>query len=210
MANQVLAATVTKLIREPWISNVRFTLAGLSVFSWRYEAVAIAISRGKITCEVGVPADTNLQPGFIAVGRYEPKARVLRFPDEQYGSSSGREKFNMVHEATHASFDCQYGSGEGKDILAVDDEAAAWLAQAVYMLESPYFWNGPMMPGDPIEEATKLANKILAVPTYYNQGSPPYNVPSADAIALKRSVAKVYDLEGGKAGIVHTYYGLTP
>ena len=91
MANQVLAATVTKLIREPWISNVRFTLAGLSVFAWRYEAVAIAISRGKITCEVGVPADTNLAPGFIAVGRYEPKTRQLCFPNEQYGSSSGRE-----------------------------------------------------------------------------------------------------------------------
>jgi hypothetical protein len=210
MANQVLAATVINLIRKPWISNVRFTLSGLSVFAWRYEAVAMAISRGKITCEVGVPADTNLQPGFIAVGRYEPKPRELRFPNEQYGSSSDREKFNMVHEATHASFDCQYGTSTGKDILAIDDEAAAWLAQAVYMLESPYFWNGPMMPGDPIDEATKLANKLRAVPTYYDQGSPPYNVPSADTLALKRSVAKVYDLEGGKAGIVHTYYGLTP
>jgi len=210
MANQVLAGTVMRIIRDPWISKVRFTLGEFSIFDWQYERVAMAIARGKITCEVGVKPNRELRSGLATECRYDPETRQLQFPDEQYGSSSGRQRFSIVHEATHASFDIQYGNGEGKEFLAIDDEAAAWLAQSVYMRSSPYFWDGPIVPGDPIELALMLADKIMAVPNYRDQGSPPYSVPPADTIALKQSVAKIYSFEGGAAGIKHVYHGLRP
>jgi hypothetical protein len=212
MPNQVLAATVTRVLTHEAIMSVNFELNGLVVTGVRYQAVVRAIAGGKITCEVGVAQDPNLPAGSFAECLYDqkPSPRQLRFPNEQYGSSSGREKFNIVHEATHALFDCYYGNAAGKQILAIDDEAAAWLAEALYSRISPFMWGGPIIQGDPLDEALKLADKIMAVPGMFGRNSRTYTVPPADATQLRDSVKILYSLQDGRAGIVDVFYGMPP
>jgi hypothetical protein len=165
-----------------------------------------AITRGKITCEVGVPPNPNHRAGYHAECRYKPENRQLRFPNEQYGSITGPETFNIVHEATHAAFDCRYGNPAGTQILAMDDEAAAFFAQAIYSRISPYSWSGTIVEGDPIDEALKLADRIMHSPGPVSH--PPYWVPEQELDQLLLSIQGPYDLQGGKAGITHIYYGL--
>ena len=206
MPNQVLAATVSRVLTHQAIMSVNFELNGLLVTGMRYQSVVSAIAAGKITCEVGVAADPNLPAGAFAECLYVPEHRELRFPDEQYGSSSGRQKFNIVHEGTHALFDCYYGNAAGKQILAVDDEAAAWLAEAWYSRISPFMWGGPIIQGDPLDEALKLADKSMAI---LGNNKRTYTVPASDATQLRDSIKVLYNLEGGRAGIVDIYYGLS-
>jgi hypothetical protein len=213
MPNQVLAATATSVLTHPAIMSVNFELSGLLVTGMRFQAVVHAIAAKKITCEVGVRPDPNLPAGSFAEALYDPKPspRQLCFPNEQYGSISGREKFNIVHEATHAMFDCYYGNASGKQILAIDDEAAAWLAEAWYSRVSPFFWGGPIIQGDPLDEALKLVDKIRAVLSASGSNSSrTYTVPPSDATQLRESVKILYNLVAGKAGIVDVYYGLPP
>lgn len=208
MASQILARTVTRILGDATIQRINFVLSGLAVHSFRYEMVARAIANGKISCEVGVTPNRNLQAGYNAECRYEPNTRQLRFPNDQYGLNPGRETFNIVHEATHAVFDRAYGNPRGVQILAIDDEAAAFLAQAVYSRISPYMWGGPIPQGDPIDEALKLADKIMAVPNTFRGNSPPYHVPPAELVPLRRSIQTAYNFVGGAAGIQHVYYGI--
>ncbi len=163
---------------------------------------------GKISCEVGVTPDPNLPAGFAAECRYEPANRQLHFPNEQYGLSPGPQIFNIVHEATHALFDRVDGQPTGTNILAVVDETAAFLAQAIYSLKSPYFWGGGVVQGDPIDEALKLAGKITDLPNALRDDRPPYRVPLVDLIPLQLSIRAAYKLVGGAAGIQHVYNGV--
>lgn len=149
----------------------------------------------------------NLDKGYFPKCCYDPDHRVLRFPNDHYGSGPGSERFDIVHEATHALFDCFYGKPAGTLILAVEDEAATFLAEAIYSLlpGKVNFWSGTLIPGDPIDEALKVAEKIMAIPGAFNSGSPPYHVPSADLISLRSSIQTAYKLLGGAAGIQHLY-----
>jgi len=207
MANQDLATRVIRILTDEYSRTVRFTLSGLftNLRIDGYQLVVNAIAQGKITCEVGVPPNPNLPAGSYAECRYEK--RQLRFPHERYGSIPGRETFNIVHEATHAAFDCRYGNHGGTQILAMDDEAAAFFAQAVYSRVSPYMWGGSLVEGDPIAEALKLADKMGARPGRVE----PYLVPEQylDQLLISIQRPDQYDLQGGKAGITHTYLGLT-
>src|SRR5579883_3133821 len=97
MASQILAKKVAAILRDATIQNVRFVLSGISVFGFRYEQVANAIEKGRITCDVGVTPNRNLSAGFVAKCRYEPQNRRLLFPNEQYGLSPGTQTFDIVH-----------------------------------------------------------------------------------------------------------------
>jgi hypothetical protein len=210
MSNQELAGRVTRILSDAWSQKIKFTLCGCftNLRVEGYQLVVDAIARGKITCEVGVPPNPNLRAGTHAECRYTPDNRQLHFPNAQYGSIPGRETFNIVHEATHAAFDCRYGNPAGTQILAMDDEAGAFFAQAVYSRISTYSWNGPIPEGDPIYEALKLADRIMQ--RHGRVIQPPYWVPEPDLDQLLLSIQRPdqYDLQGGKAGIMHTYYGL--
>jgi hypothetical protein len=208
MSNQVLAATATRVLTNEAIMRVNFELSGVLVTGVRYQAVVRAIAAGKITCEVGVTPDPNLPAGSVAECLYEPQNHRMSFPNEQYGLSSGREKFNIVHEATHALFDCFYGHTGGRQILAIEDESVAWLAEGLFSRISPFFWGGGIMQGDPAAEALKLADKIMAVPGTFGSHSPAYAVPTADAAKLRDSIKDAYNLKDGRSGIVDIYYGL--
>src|ERR1700690_2049157 len=72
MPNQVLAATVTRVLTHEAIMSVNFELDGLLVTGMRYQAVTHAIAAGKISCEVGVAADPNLPAGAVAECLYDP------------------------------------------------------------------------------------------------------------------------------------------
>ena len=106
-----------------------------------------------------------------------------------------------------APFDCVYGRASGTPILASEDEAAAFLAQAIFSRKSTYMWGGPVVPGDPIYEALMLSDKIMQNPGYRVNG-PPYNVPANDLITLRRSIQTAYNFVNGTAGIQHLYYGI--
>jgi hypothetical protein len=205
MANQDLANRVTRILSDPYSRAVKFTLSGCftNLRVDGYQLVVNAIAQGKVTCEVGLPP--NPRSGFYSECLYLPENRQIHFPNQQYGSITGRETFNIVHEATHALFDCMYGNPTGTQILAMDDEAAAFFAQAVYSFASPYSWGGPVVEGDPTAEALKLADRFMHGTGRVN---PPYWVPEQDLDPLLISIQAAYNLQGGKAGIMHVYYGL--
>lgn len=212
MPNQMLANTITRVLSYDWISKVKFTMDSLfgSLRVNGFQLVVNAIAQGQITCEVGVPSDLQRPRGFYGEARYVPESRQLCFPNEQYGSSSYAEMYNMVHEATHALFDCQYGTKDGTQILAMDDEAAAFLAQALYsrvaFRNSPSAgWNMPLIEGDPIAEALHLVDTKLRP----DAANPPYRVQRQDLDQLLLSIQRMYKLAGSsQAGIRHVYYGL--
>ena len=208
MPNQDLANRVIRILSDAYSQMIKFTLCGCftNLRVDGYQLVVNAIARGKITCEVGLPANRNHGAGYYGECLYQPETRQLRFPSERYGSMQGRETFNIVHEATHAAFDCRYGNPAGTQILAMDDEAAAFFAQAIYFRISPYSWNGAIVQGDPIDEALKLADRIMHRTGRVSQS--PYWVPEQDLDQLLISIQGPYDLKGGKLGIMHVYYGL--
>ena len=208
MGSQVLAKTVADILRDATIQKVRFVLSGLWVFGFRYERVLDAVQKGNISCEVGVPPNQHLPAGYAAKCRYDPDTHRLLFPRENYGLSPGTETFDIVHEATHASFDYFYGRRGGFYVSAIEDEAAAFLAQAIYSRISPKLWSGVIFPGDPIEEALKVADKIMAIPGVFREDRPPYHVPPADLMALRGSIQTAYQFVGGAAGIQHVYNGV--
>jgi hypothetical protein len=210
MSNQVLEGNVKKILTDAPITRINFELIGLRVISTSYKLVLDAIQARKISCDVDVTPNPNLPTGVRRVCRYEPASHQLLFPNDHYGSTSGSEKVNIVHEATHAMFDCIYGTRLGTQILAINDEAAAWLAQAVYFRKSPLlFWDGgPIVQGDPLEEAFKLVDKMVQSLGAFGSNGVTQSVPPTDAIPLQHSVATLYNFVGGAAGIKHVYFGV--
>jgi hypothetical protein len=92
----------------------------------------------------------------------------------------------------------------------MDDEAAAFFAQAVYSCDSTRNltssgWDIQLIEGEPIAEALKLAHKIMDGVHGVN---PTYRVPTQDVDQLLIAIQGMYDLYGGKAGIRHVYKGL--
>lgn len=213
MTNQVLAETVKRVLMHPAIARVNFQLYGLLVTGNTYLSMLNMYSTGLVSCEVGVPPNPDLPDGVVRECLYVPEHHRMHFRYEQYGTTSNFEKFNIVHEATHALFDARFGTKDGHQILAVEDEAAAWFAQAVYFRASGLLWDGGMLiegqPGEPLVEALKLRDKLVKDSGAFGLDGRICMVSAADAIGLRQSAAAQHKLVGGRSEIKSVYKGFS-
>jgi hypothetical protein len=217
--NARLASSVVKTLREAEVRSINFQYAGTTingssvefvVTGMRYSVVADAVEKGRITCNLlRSSRSDDLPQGNIAVAQYVPSAGdkegyspdQFLFRRESFGEFLGAEKATIVHEATHAIHDVYLA----KNCLAIEDEATAWLAQALYMRFTPRpVGGGAMLIGGPLDEALKLADKLIA--TGFGRVTRPVYAP--DLQPLKHAIAVEYGLVGGKAGIQSVYDGV--
>lgn len=193
---------------------INFELNGLRVTGLGYGRVRNAVEAGKISCDVGVPQRASLPAGNVAAAQYDPQANQFRFSRESFGSAVRSEQVSIVHEATHAQFDLA-GPKQGNYVLAIDDEAAAWLAESLFarLAENNIggtYVTGVIIPGSAESEALNLADTILAETQDLMKvkGPWPYRVRPNAVATLRTAVARDYNFLGDHAGIKDVYDGI--
>jgi hypothetical protein len=200
MTNRTLVATALGVLRNPGIWKIGFDLHGLGVTGQRYIMVAKAIEEGKIACEwvdkfVLKPGE-KLPPGTVVGAVYDPDRNAMFFPREDYGSASIYEQTVILHEATHAIFDLFAKSGDDR-VLAVEDESAAVLAQALYLRlcvaddpgTSMAIHRFAMSIDGPGENALKLADKMMADTGDFEKDKRTYFLRPDQTLKLRGAVA---------------------
>ena len=194
MTNKTLVSTATRILRQPGIWNIGFDLDGLCVTGQRYAMVAKAIEDGKIECQVvdkfSRQGKDELAPGMVTVARYDADLNAMMFSRADYGSSNVREERTIVHEATHAIFDL-FANSQDDRTLSIRDEAAAVLAEALYMrLCDRNGGNFAMFIDGPQDEALKLADKMMAETGDFKRDRRTYFLKPQQTQKLRDAVAK--------------------
>jgi hypothetical protein len=110
-----LRSRVLAAIRTPECLQIRFRIGNVGIQRYMYLYLAGAIEADK------VHVDTGDAP------RYKHETNTLTYP------SDNPERPTIVHEATHAVID---GTHKGKTITRGNHEAAAFLAEALFVLYS--------------------------------------------------------------------------
>jgi hypothetical protein len=222
MTNPTLVRTALKILRNPEIWKIAFDLQGLCVTGVRYSMVAAAIEAGDISCETVAqftpqPGQT-LPQGSVIEAVYKPEANTMLFGSESYGTSNIFEQTVILHEATHAIFDL-YAKGTNDRVLAINDEAAATLAQALYMRlcgADRAVHRFSMFIDSAGDYAIKLADSMIAERgedrrTYFLQ--PKQTEDLRAAVAQEWGFTKKYDADGkggytDSSGVLYTYNGV--
>ncbi len=195
MTNQTLANTVIRILRQPGLAKIGFTLNGLSVTGHGYGLVAKAIEEKKIECRVvdkfESQGSAELAAGSTVEARYNVDANAMLLPREDYGSVNHLEEASVVHEATHAIFDLAATSCNTRT-LAIDDESAAIFAQALYLkLCEKNQGNFTMM--EPQDEAMKLVRNLMAETNNFQTYTRPYVLDPIEIQWLRNAVAKAWN-----------------
>lgn len=212
VSNDILKQTVRSVLSNPMLPLINFELNGLKVTGRGYGMVRLAVESGKISCAVGFQQRPGLPAGNVAVAQYDPQGNAFHFSRETFGSVVRSEQVSIVHEATHAQFDLA-GPKQGNYVLAIDDEAAAWLASSLFARLSENsiggtYVTGAIMPGGAEAEALKLADQILGETRDLRRGPVPYRVRPNAVASLRAAVAKDYNFQGDHAGIKSVYDGV--
>jgi hypothetical protein len=155
--------------------------------------VAKAIEEGKIECHAvdkfASQGKDELAAGMTTAARYSADLNAMMFSREDYGSKKVKEEFTIVHEATHAIFDL-FANSTNERTLAIDDEAAAVLAEALYirLCDKPP-GNFAMFIDGPQDEALKLADKMMAETGDFERNKRTYFLKPLQTEKLRNAVA---------------------
>jgi hypothetical protein len=123
--HDALRARVSEILRNPCARRIRFDIRTARVNAGLFERVAAAVTRGAIGVKVnpGVRRSSGgaIDAEYSSVGKHFSFAHAFLRPvfDEAL----------VVHEAVHAGFDL-----DRVRMPAADDEAAAYIAQCVYLM----------------------------------------------------------------------------
>jgi len=193
MTNEKLKATVLTILRRPGIWKIGFQLGALCVTGQRYAMVARAIADGSIECQSVDKFESQgpdaLADGMVTEARYDIKNNAMLFPRADYGNSPMEERA-IFHETTHAMFDLFANSHDDRT-LAIDDESAAVLAEALYLrlCDRPVGGFAMMIEGRG-EEALKLADKMMAETGDFEKDKRTYFLRPEQTQRLREEVAK--------------------
>jgi hypothetical protein len=202
MTNRTLANTASRVLRHSGIWKIGFELNGLCVTGQRYAIVAKAIEEGKIACEAvdkfTLKPGQTLAPGTKIGALYDPDVNTIFFPREDYGTSSVYEQTVILHEATHATFDLFANTNDDR-VLAIDDESAAVLAQALYLRlctdsDSTATHRFSMMIDGPGELALKLADRMMSETGDFEKDKRTYFLRAEQTLKLRAAVAQDWNL----------------
>jgi hypothetical protein len=114
------------LLRSPSVQKIDFFIGYMHINGAGYLRVADAVANGSIGLFVG-----GVSAG--AAAEFSPPGRFFRFPEGTYGLNRSDES-DMVHESTHALRALTYTRQSQMLIAATQNEAAAYVAGALYDL----------------------------------------------------------------------------
>ncbi len=225
MSNQTLVSTVFNVLSQPQLWKINFELNGLLVTGVRFSMVAAAVLQGTIGCESRdsfTPSPGQALPAGSKIGAiYESPIDLMLFPRDDFGKDNVFEKSVILHEATHAMFDLFAKTGND-EVLAIDDESAAVLVQALFMRllndNKGAIHRFSMMIDGSGEHALKLADKMMSETGDFEKNRRTYTLKSEQTKDLRAAVAKDWgftrrnDPDGGytdSSGIRYIYDGVT-
>ena len=125
-AEAALRNRIISLLCSPSVLGIDFRLAKYRITGYGFRVV-IGLLRMRAVSVVINPGAFNSQD---AAAVYNDQDDSYYFPSGMYGMSLF-EKMVIVHESVHAMLDAQ---GGGKYHRAIDNEAAAFVANALYVL----------------------------------------------------------------------------
>jgi len=193
MANDTLKKNVSRLLRTPGMEKIGFQLGALTVTGQKLGQVAQAIDDGKIQCLTVKELELKQGPitlpkGMTIEAQYKEEFNAMLFRDESYGTAPGEDR-TIVHEAVHASFDLLTPK-KGFQTLAMDDESAAVLTEALYIKVCGLPVGGFKMMA-PQAEAWNLAGLMSIETDDFTKGGI-YNLDPSQTADLRAEVAKAW------------------
>jgi hypothetical protein len=121
-----LATTVAAIFEGPRVARIHFRLGRLEISPQRLRGVGKAIKKGDIKVEVHTG-------GKLLGAAYDPHDDTLMVPDDKLASVASQA--GVLHEGIHALVDMY----KFKEVTVLNDEAAAYLAEAIY-LRAAHSW----------------------------------------------------------------------
>jgi hypothetical protein len=146
-----LADKVAAIFEGPRVARIDFRLGRLEVSPKRLRGVGKAIKKGDIKVEVAT--------GTLLGAAYDPHDDTLMVPDDKLASVVSQA--GVLHEGVHALVDMY----KCKEVTVLNDEAAAYLAEAIYLRAAHSWVNGGAAEmaiydaADQIAKAHNLYNK---------------------------------------------------
>lgn len=178
-AEAALRARIISLLLSPSVQRINFRLAKYRISGFGFHVV-IGLLRMNA---VGVVINTDV--GSQAEAVYNNLDDNYYFPNGMYGMSLW-EKMIIVHESVHAMIDAQ---GGGLYHRAIDNEAAAYVANALYVLNL----TNSAPPGLDNSRRDKMIKLTFDVATRIRADrSPVPTVSQDDLTGLRASVGRVY------------------
>ena len=124
-----LATTVAAIFEGPRAARIHFRLGRLEISPLRLRGVGQAIKKGDIKVEVA-------SSGKLLSASYHPHSDTLTVPDDKLASVSAQA--GVLHEGVHALVDMY----KCKEVTVLNDEAAAYLAEVIYLRAAHSWVNG--------------------------------------------------------------------
>ncbi|MGH6943764.1 MAG: hypothetical protein ACREH6_06040 [Geminicoccaceae bacterium] len=164
-----IADEVAKVFFSARIARIDFRLGPLEVSPKRLHAVGKAIGGGRIKVAVA-------STGRLLSAAYSPHSNQMTLPSDQIGSVMIQA--SILHEGVHALVDLFRCT----NLTVLDDEAAAYLAEAIY-LRAAHTW----VSGDGAALAIyKAADALAKAHDLYNTRA--VRLSSRDAAALRSAI----------------------
>jgi hypothetical protein len=124
-----LATTVAAIFEGPRVARIHFRLGRLEISPQRLRGVGKAIKKGDIKVEVHTG-------GKLLGAAYDPHDDTLMVPDDKLASAVSQA--GVLHEGIHALVDMY----KCKEVTVLNDEAAAYLAEVIYLKAAHSWVNG--------------------------------------------------------------------
>jgi hypothetical protein len=124
-----LATTIAAIFEGPRAARIHFRLGRLEVSPQRLRGVGQAIKKGDIKVKVA-------ETGKLLSAAYSPHSDTLTVPNDKLASVAAQA--GVLHEGIHALVDMY----KCKDVTVLNDEAAAYLAEAIYLRAAHSWVNG--------------------------------------------------------------------
>jgi len=190
MANEMLKNNISRILRTPGLEKIGFQLGALTVTGQKIGQVAQAIDNGRIKCltvdELKAQGPIDLPKGMVVEARYKEELNAMLFRDAGYGMGPGEDR-TVVHEAVHAAFDL-LAPRKNFQTLAMDDESAAVLTEAIYIKVCDKPLGGFKMEA-PGEEAWNLAG-LMSIATENFTAGGIYDLAPSETADLRAAVAQ--------------------
>ena len=179
-AEEDLRKRVVNVLRSQACMQIQFNVAGSTVMGYGYGYVADVIEQGGIKIKIG---NTG---AFTASYDHQGSTPTFVFGDPAMVSSpEGRA--TIVHEATHAVIDAVR---KGRTMAFGDNEVAAYLAEALYRINTGAPLTGPLVP-----KLMPVVRKIRSFP-----GPGVYDVKPDEIAEARAFILSVYTARAKQQG----------
>ena len=166
-----LVDNVAAIFEGPQIARIHFRLGRLEVSPQRLRGVGQAVRKGRIKIAVA-------KTGNLLSAAYSPHGDTLTLPSDNIASVSSRAA--VLHEGVHALVDMY----KCKEVTVLNDEAAAYLAEAIFLRASHSWING----GAAEMAIYDAADKVAKAHDLY--GKPGVRLSTDDVADLRAAIHK--------------------